>query len=243
MNGTIVKKFAPYVIGAILGGGLGYILADHFATKAERLMKKYHEMDENVPGEEIPEEKKAPVEEWIPEDFTKISPKTKTKGKSKRKPTDYTKFAVGDNKKSIEEEVKARIGDTEAAGIYPINLAQWADTVPAHEKVGLTYYEEDDTLMYDVNEIIVDNPDKLVGDFAEKFGTFKDEDPDMVYIRNLKTKTDYEIVRVKNSYQQAILGVKPEEKEKENGRGVPKKPARRRTRRIDSETEGDTSGV
>lgn len=226
MNRTMLKKISLYVTGFVLGGGVGYLLADHFVTKAERILEGYPDVDEET-EETVEVEKLKQESKWVPE---AAAEKKEKKKKGKPQPTDYTKFANQDNKKSLSEEVKTRIGgeveeEKMPSGINIITLEIYADPVPIRDKVVLTYYEEDNTLV-DEEETVIDDRNRLIGNALEKFGTEKDGDPDTVYVRNGKTKTDYEIVRVKGSYSEIALGEKPKKKTKPRVRRTTKKTSK-----------------
>lgn len=65
-----------------------------------------------------------------------------------------------------------------------------------YETVSLTYYA-DGVLTDDQDEIIENVGDFVVPDFASHFGEYED---DSVFVRNDKTKTDYEILRDMRAY-------------------------------------------
>lgn len=70
-----------------------------------------------------------------------------------------------------------------------------------YEVSSLTYYASDDVLV-DENDEVIEKEEigSLVGDnFSDYFGTC-DDDPDAVYIRNERLKTDFEILRDLNAY-------------------------------------------
>lgn len=71
------------------------------------------------------------------------------------------------------------------------------ETGVAYDLVTLVYYE-DNVLAYWDNESLVDDIDGLVGkSFREHFGDYED---DVVFVRNHRNETDYEIVRDGDKY-------------------------------------------
>lgn len=75
-------------------------------------------------------------------------------------------------------------------------------------KNSLVYFEDDDVLTDDHDEVILD-VDKTIGTEAlNNFGEGSD-DEDIVYVRNLSSSCDYEIVREHTSYQENVLGLSP----------------------------------
>ena len=77
-------------------------------------------------------------------------------------------------------------------------------------KVELAFYEEDNALCDDDEELIAD-PSKFIGDFALSSFGYDGDDPDVVYVRNSKMGNDYCITRVHASYAEMVLGIIPDE--------------------------------
>ncbi|MFI5344389.1 MAG: hypothetical protein ACHQUC_09240, partial [Chlamydiales bacterium] len=83
------------------------------------------------------------------------------------------------------------------------------------DKVTLTYYDGDDVLS-DVNEKMLSSSEEMIGDALLHFGE-QSEDPDIVYVRNIKLGCEYEIIRIHNSYETVVLGVKNKGKSQKKG--------------------------
>lgn len=79
------------------------------------------------------------------------------------------------------------------------------DDFEDYDRITITYYDEDEVLTDDADKVIPD-VNKTVGTAnLKRFG--KDSDnPDIVYIRNEKLRTDFEIARVSGSYTKIVLG-------------------------------------
>ncbi len=91
-------------------------------------------------------------------------------------------------------------------GPYIISLDEFADEFQEFDKITLYYYELDDTLTEENEEVIIDVSD-VVGDEAlSEFGTESNND-DIVYVRNPSLRADYEIIRLVKSYQETVLGI------------------------------------
>lgn len=74
-----------------------------------------------------------------------------------------------------------------------------------YDKITITYYEEDEVLTDDADKTFSD-VDGTVGLMnLKKFGRNSDN-PDIVYVRNERINTDFEIARVAGSYTQIVLG-------------------------------------
>ena len=88
---------------------------------------------------------------------------------------------------------------------YVILTEEFNEGNPEYDKVSLAYYEEDDTLTDD-NEEIIPNPEDIIGYALSCFGQ-DSNDPDIVYVRNEKLGIDYEVCRIPKSYQATVLGI------------------------------------
>ena len=90
---------------------------------------------------------------------------------------------------------------------YVITAESFTDEHPDFEKLSLAYYDDDDTLADEQEEVITDVYE-LIGDEAlTRFGDGS-EDPDIVFVRNERLGVDYEIARLFRSYAEAIMGLK-----------------------------------
>lgn len=73
-------------------------------------------------------------------------------------------------------------------------------------QITITYFEGDDVLIDETDEVI-SKKDEVVGmDNLAKFG-FGSGDPNVVYVRNPKLDIEYEILRDKGHYAKEILGL------------------------------------
>lgn len=105
---------------------------------------------------------------------------------------------------------------------YLISYDQFMDDEPAnYDKVTLTYFEEDDSLIEEKDESLIPNADEIVGtEYSSNFG-HKSGDKDTVYIRNEQLEVDFEITRDPRSYVEVIIGYTDSE-------DSPKKPGPRK---------------
>jgi hypothetical protein len=84
----------------------------------------------------------------------------------------------------------------------------------AYDSVTYTYYEADDVVCNERDEVIdAEDRERIFGEAnLEKFGHGSD-DATIVYVRNNKLEMDIEIVRSPNSFAQEVHGFEPEDKE------------------------------
>jgi hypothetical protein len=89
---------------------------------------------------------------------------------------------------------------------YVIRFEEFLETKPGYTAEQLTYYEGDGTLCKDDDEL-VDDVNGLVGDQnLLKFG-LGSQDVNVVYIRNERYNCDFEVTRVKGTYDQVVHGI------------------------------------
>lgn len=88
---------------------------------------------------------------------------------------------------------------------YIIHFDEFQQNEPEHEQVTYTYYEVDDILA-DERDTTIDDMDATIGlGNLGKWG-HGSNDPNVVYVRNEKIKTDFEILRDRGSYEATSSG-------------------------------------
>lgn len=88
---------------------------------------------------------------------------------------------------------------------YVIREEEFMEGFENHGQVLLSYYPDDKTLC-DESQVEVEDKDAIVGRTAlGKFGQGSN-DPRIVYVRNRKSETDYEITLMQGSYGHEVLG-------------------------------------
>lgn len=94
---------------------------------------------------------------------------------------------------------------------YVIHLEE-RDEHDAYDGVTFTYYEQDDVVCNERDEVIDEaDREKIIGETnLEKFG-HGSGDHDIVYIRNDKLEMDIEVVKSPNSYAEEVHGFEPPE--------------------------------
>lgn len=73
-----------------------------------------------------------------------------------------------------------------------------------YEKITLTYFEGDGIFMDDMTEEEVNDAEASVG--KENLSRFSEFEPDLLYVRNEKERTDYEIILREDRYSEYIVG-------------------------------------
>jgi hypothetical protein len=230
---TLVKKVLFISFGALVGGVSGYFLGGLIAYKleileAEKLLDKAILKELERGTKELEKETEETVKEteetvkMIPvtkEEIDDMIEKAKKGGKKLKKKVPYNQFSKGpvSSEKGDLSDLASKYQTTLVENAienhikapHIITAVDYEKTKVGYGQETLMYYEIDDTLT-DLSEKLIDNVDELLGpDALVSFGVTSD-DPDIVYVRNLKNETDYEVIRLHKSYQQEILGIRPE---------------------------------
>lgn len=88
-------------------------------------------------------------------------------------------------------------------GPYVISPDEYGDMYD-YNTAHLTFYAEDEVLS-DENDEMIDDIDSIIGlDSLDHFGDYED---DVLFVRNDKLKTDYEIFYDKGSYYNVLLDI------------------------------------
>lgn len=115
------------------------------------------------------------------------------------KAEEYAKEAKGEDPRKLPE-----VDDRSEP--YAISIEQYHEENHDYDKVSLTYFEEDDTLV-DENEHPIPDIEGTIGrKNLDLFGV-ESQDSNIVYIRRENDATDLEVVRNKRSYTEIVLGL------------------------------------
>ena len=119
-------------------------------------------------------------------------------------PVEETK--VEENETTYEEVVKTIKKEEKKMGVEKdievISMEEFMNDTSGYDRLTINYYEEDDTLA-DENEEIITNVENLVGDEALYF----EDNENVVYVRNNKIGALLEILLVHGSYARDVLGI------------------------------------
>jgi hypothetical protein len=85
---------------------------------------------------------------------------------------------------------------------YTIHRDEFFENEPGHRQSQLTYYKGDNILCDELDSPIYD-PERVVGTLEFGRGS---QDPNIVYVRNVKLDADYEVVLDHGFYQIEVLG-------------------------------------
>jgi len=89
---------------------------------------------------------------------------------------------------------------------YIISQEEFFENTFEHSQNTLTYYEGDEVLADEKDEMIHD-PDMIIGEGNIRFG-YGSREANNVYIRNEKMEADFEVVRSTGKYAEEVLGIR-----------------------------------
>ena len=107
---------------------------------------------------------------------------------------------------------------------YIISREEFMENEPEHDQNTVTYYEGDDVLVDERDDVIEDTEGTVGDDNLTRFG-HGSKDNNIVYIRNEIRDVDFEVVRSRGKYAKEVLGFDDEDLQ----------PTRRRRGRGDDE--------
>lgn len=100
---------------------------------------------------------------------------------------------------------------------YLISEDEFHDDANEFSKITITYFEGDDTLCDDREQVIYDVDNVIGRDNLHHFGE-DSNDKDIVFVRNEKMESDFEVVREEGSYTKIVLGVRDYENDRPRNR-------------------------
>lgn len=107
--------------------------------------------------------------------------------------SEYKEPEVSKEIKNIEDKL---INNPKTSSIKLITIDEFGDK-PKYQTKSWTYYAND--ILTDEIDMVVDNPEEIIGDALNHFDDY--EDGDVVYVRNTKQKCDYEILKSEKDFE------------------------------------------
>lgn len=208
------KQFIIFITGAVLGAVVGIYSYKAVGEKAheERLQQELEEirdlkeraamkLNENKPEEEAAVTIKEVDADYYDEEDEELRDQYEEYDDINKRYSDVTYNTCFDNEDSICSEP------------YIIEVDEFFNGKVNYDKVTLTYYDRDGSLVDESEELVHNVVDTIGEEALFEFGN-KSDDPNVVYIRNEKLAIDYEIIRVFNSYAEDVLGIEMGDKSK-----------------------------
>lgn len=176
----------------VLGAGVGSLVT--WKLVEEKYKKLADEEIKSVVDrfKQREEEQKEPVNEAVEEDTTVENEET----------IEFTEEEKAEYQNKVQE-----LGYSN--DVEPIQEEHAAPYVIAPEEFGEEYETRSwtlyaDGLLVDEDDMIVDNPENIIGDALSHFGEYED---DSVYVRNEKEEYDYEILKHEKPFSEVYKEV------------------------------------
>lgn len=189
--------------GLAIGIGATYLyLRDYYNklldSETENLKKYYDDREiclkeaSSEPDVEEPEEAletpKSGKVEPIEPDYEKIVEKL-----------NYNQFST----KPKADNVVESNSENEPTGPYPIDYELYSETTARYTTVLVSYFIEDDIVMYCDSDEMMDDPGKLIGN--DNLADLRNNnDLDELYVRNEMMGIDYHIIKEMSSYEEYL---------------------------------------
>lgn len=93
---------------------------------------------------------------------------------------------------------------------YVIAVEEFFQDNPEYSKITVSYYEYDNTLASEDESIVRDHEKLLGGDFHNYIGWKADSDH-VVYVRNERISSDFEVLVHEGGYEAEVLGILPDD--------------------------------
>ena len=90
---------------------------------------------------------------------------------------------------------------------YIITVDEFMEAIPNYDKLSFTYFEGDDILADEREKPITEINATVGEDHLTMFGRFS-KDKNIVYVRNERIETDFEITRDEQSFGEVVAGFK-----------------------------------
>jgi hypothetical protein len=239
--------FGGLVVGAGVGGALGYIFAERRldAKYAEIAAEEVAEMREHFHAKEVAREQEAgkgDLEEivrergYIPEEEESAPPMVVTPPIAVVERAEEVRDEEAEPEPAAEAEAVDEAPEPVTRNVFRDQAAppkdEWdwhkersqrsplrpyvihreeRDEADAYDSVTFTYYEADDVICNERDEVIPEGDrERIFGEAnLEKFG-HGSGDATTVYIRNDQLEMDIEVIRSPNSYAEEVHGFEPE---------------------------------
>lgn len=205
----------------ILGATLGALITrnvlkakyeEYVAEEIDQVKTRYrtlYEEDENFEAglqirESVDERRTPPSDEMLEAHAKLVELYSEPDEKVTNAFTESAKYEV-----EIQESIEIKRDPSKP---YLISLAMFMEKEEDgeyYDKITLNYFEDDDVLCDD-REMVVDDIEGTIGmSSLNMFGQLS-ENPDLVYIRNERISSDFEICRNEGSFSNMIMGVSHE---------------------------------
>lgn len=182
-----------------------YKLMDEEAAATKEYYKQLYKQDEYSDPEALLEslhnETIITEERYIPVEDQEIVVDESEPDSSEDEPEVVNILVKPDDKFNLEEEMANRTEDAP----YILHRDEFMQGALGYEQTTLTYFEGDDVLVDERDQVVDDTEGTVGNDNLLKFG-HGSKDNNVVYIRNDRLELDIEVLRSRGKYTQEVLG-------------------------------------
>jgi len=207
MNNAI-KSTLLLTSGLVIGGGAGF-----FVTK--KMLEQRFEADLNLQIAEVKDYYKLLRKEGEYAQLIKPEEKLVEQPKYEEIISEYSGEDEVENEEAIVVEPYEE--ERNADEPYVISIDEYMNDREDYDKNTVSYFEIDDVLCDDREQVIPDIEATVGTDALTKFGV-KSNDNKVVYVRNERLAADFEILLDTRSYSETVMGIR-EDKEVMRMRG------------------------
>lgn len=199
--------------GVVAGAAGGYIFANKkaqlkwqaYAEEQITSVKKHYGMVHDPNDYDTPEEADEANRERVSEYLARLDElEYLADPEGRTSPEDAAKAAPEEAVASAEPPASSVNFDKDYP--YPVSSDEFFQDHNDYPKITLQWYEDDEILADDRDEVLSDY-NSLVGNCVPKFFGFDKTQPDAVYVINHSKEAAYEVLRNVGSYQEIVCGV------------------------------------
>lgn len=197
-----LSNVISFVAGVAIGGGACYyILGKRFDERLERELKAYRAMDDDdilvEPIDTVEEANAAmakAIKSYEDEAARYATPDDEVDPVIFEHPEEYDPEDVEDEDLVNDREIEKQAAEDSGKKPTIITSYSYWNEYEHFDKVTLLYFVPEEQLCTE-DEEIVDAPERFVGDALTKYD-FANSRERVLYVRNFRTSTDYEINKV-----------------------------------------------
>lgn len=219
MNKDIIKPVAIFTGGAGLGYFIAYVVVSKkfqgYLDAETAALKEYYGRTHNklvfaTPGEAVAALHPEQADITTPVTESEFLAEAVQAAKEYAQPDDEeeteemvtSNIFLSTSQELSDEELNAR----NPVDPYVVSVGEFMDNDGEFDQVNLTYYEGDNSLCDDQEHLIPDIEGTVSSENLEKFG-LASGDANVVYVRNERLKTVFEITRNLGEYAIEVMGV------------------------------------
>lgn len=209
-----IKVIAAFVVGAAAGAaGATLYFKEKYKAESDneiRQMREYYKkkmaeveaLEDDIPAETVEETKHSAYSSFDSLVKDEEAKKAYVNYNTVNPVESLTKEEFDEMR---ERAMTAQHPEEEHDEPYILTVEEFEDGRVGYDSIGLSYYEGDDTLVDESEEMV--DVDQTIGE--ENLTWFKDSGTDAMYIRNDRVSCDYEVIRLDGNFydpEDAIFG-------------------------------------